>query len=308
MIGARPAVASGRRAAVRVRCNLNDMITAYLGKEPGLPLSDQIIAAHIQMVAGRGTVSKELIASRRRDIRNSGAPDFNRATEIKNVTGMSALDYDFLCHCCQQAYQAAPTWGAQISCDAGTAVALVGDVLIDGDTRAKAVVFRGSLGVKDWLLDAMLERTPFGDGCVHRGFLREWGLIRDDVVAAIGDSDTVVFAGHSSGGAIACIAAIDPAVTASRVCVATLAAPAAGDAAAAEQMRARIARHVRVQVAQDIVPRLLPRFLGYAQSGELISEVSTRFAGWSPLARIKFEHAIDTYQSAGVGIASSPML
>ena len=221
---------------------------------------------------------------------------------------MQALDYDRLCYCCKQAYQPAPTWGAQISCETGTAVALVGQVeLLDG-TTAKAVVFRGSLGLKDWLLDAMFARTPFGDGAVHRGFLREYSLIRDDVVAAIGDAEAVVFAGHSSGGAIACIAAIDPAVTASRVYVATLAAPAVGDRAAAEQMRARIARHVRVQVAQDIVPRLLANFMGYVQSGELIDEVSARFPGWSPFGRIKYEHAIDTYQSAGASISTSSLL
>jgi predicted lipase len=110
---------------------------------------------------------------------------------------MGPYDYALLA---QEAYSVAPDIGK-----------------VDGASRAivrqtaagLVVAFRGSDDEDSWLtdFDAVPMNVP-GVGEVHRGFWQAWKVIAVDVLAAI-DGKPVTIVGHSLGGALALMAAIE---------------------------------------------------------------------------------------------------
>jgi hypothetical protein len=75
----------------------------------------------------------------------------------------------------------------------------------------RCVVFRGTLGAKDWITD--LKSFYWDSPPVHCGFWLGWNKVKKDVFAWLESThranENVYFSGHSLGGAIATIAAYD---------------------------------------------------------------------------------------------------
>jgi len=133
-------------------------------------------------------------------------------------------------------------------------------------TRGAVVCFRGSESRRDWLTNFRIYRRRTPLGAVHRGFWAAWTSVRTRVLAELVrlDPTQVFVCGHSLGGAIATIAAVDisGALPGPRVECVTFGAPRPGGRALARAAReSRVAFHRYVHPA-DPVPRVPPVLLG----------------------------------------------
>ncbi|KAI9335422.1 Alpha/Beta hydrolase protein [Zopfochytrium polystomum] len=168
-----------------------------------------------------------------------------------------------------------------------TTTAMQGFVGVDPASRTVFAAFRGSVDFANYVQDlsfiqldaaADLGTPPSGDKpYVHSGFLKSWRAVRNATLAAVAAAAArfpdyaVAFVGHSSGGAVAILAALDatnsssPLLAASRASVTTAGQPRVGNAAFAELVAARgLGGGVRRGVNyDDIVPHLPPAGLGF---------------------------------------------
>ena len=108
-------------------------------------------------------------------------------------------------------------------------------------------------------------------GAVHKGVLDAWKSIRERVWTEVsnqlllrGGSATIVMCGHSLGGAMATVAAVDMACSVDPAYVPSLTlisfgSPAIGDAAFARSVAARVPTSIRVTTVTDPVPKLVIR-------------------------------------------------
>lgn len=159
-----------------------------------------------------------------------------------------------------------------------TATGTLAGVAVDGaDT---VVYFAGTTSTTDWVrinADFRLEALPetWVADClttrpsVHRGFLRAylavraklWGKILENVLR-VGGSGRIIVCGHSMGGALATVAALDlacrldPADAAKLVCV-TFGAPHVGDGFFVQAFDDRVPLSLRVATVYDPVPKIL---------------------------------------------------
>ncbi len=115
-----------------------------------------------------------------------------------------------------------------------------------------------------WLADCLPE-TP----SVHRGFLRAytavraklWGKILESVLR-VGGSGRIIVCGHSLGGALATLAALDlacrldPVDAAKLVCI-TFGAPQVGDGLFVDAFNTKVPLSLRVATVYDPVPKIL---------------------------------------------------
>ena len=126
------------------------------------------------------------------------------------------------------------------------------------------VAFRGTeKSLRDICTDlwAVPATHPQG-GRVHAGMLAGWESIKGSVTALIDESccTEVMMTGHSLGGGLSEIAALDLAVSYQSSCV-SIAANKIGDANFGRQFRARLYQYVRVANVSDIVTHLAPVWL-----------------------------------------------
>ena len=145
------------------------------------------------------------------------------------------------------------------------------------DRRSAALVFRGTLGLRDLLTDSqfLMEAWETG-GRVHRGFRRSlamaWPWCEQQLQRL---RCPVFFTGHSLGGAHAALAAAKVLRSASLpkpAAVYTIGSPRIGDAKFAESLRSIF--HCRCVNDQDLVATIpsafsLPGFPIYQHTGEL---------------------------------------
>jgi pimeloyl-ACP methyl ester carboxylesterase len=115
---------------------------------------------------------------------------------------------------------------------------------------------------------------------VHSGFLNAWMSVRDRVLAAASSaSGRVYVVGHSMGGALATLAAMEISgvsggpVRASVACV-TFGAPAVGDELFADAFNSRVGQSVRVVNALDPIPRSLSSQFAQTRGLLLVSSTS----------------------------------
>ncbi len=136
-------------------------------------------------------------------------------------------------------------------------------------TRTVIVSFRGTETPEDWLKDFDSLAVPFPDiptgGLVHQGFDAVYQTIRDSVIAGVDaakvNAASMWITGHSLGGAIAVIAAIDFAKNAVPPLVSqlyTFAGPRAGDDTFKNLFDATVPVCYRIVNRWDIVPQLPP--------------------------------------------------
>jgi len=136
-------------------------------------------------------------------------------------------------------------------------------------TQTAIVSFRGTETPEDWLQDFDSLAVPFPDipasGLVHQGFDAVYQTIRDSVIAGVDaakvNATSMWITGHSLGGAIALLAAIDFAKNAVPPLVSqlyTFAGPRVGDESFQALFDAAIPLCYRVVNRWDIVPQLPP--------------------------------------------------
>ncbi|MDH5666714.1 MAG: lipase family protein [Nitrospira sp.] len=150
---------------------------------------------------------------------------------------------------------------------------------VAANEKVIVVAFRGTEAthLKDILTDVRMHKVQGPFGVMHRGFLRGFDLVKDDMLAAIGrfrnadHPQSLWCTGHSLGAALAVVA------------VATLLAngqtvdglynfgqPRVGDQVFADEFNRRFAgRHFRFVNNNDTVTRVPPREFGYRHTGEL---------------------------------------
>ncbi|GAB4427461.1 MAG: hypothetical protein Kow0031_07490 [Anaerolineae bacterium] len=141
--------------------------------------------------------------------------------------------------------------------------------------------FRGSeeTGAADWLTDLkfVLADYPYGPGKdpaikVHMGFTQAYTSVRDAVLNAAKNTKHkhIITTGHSLGGALATLAAMDIKlnVPGKEVSCYTLGSPKVGNPAFAAAYNKLVPDTHRIVNDADVVPTIPP--LGYEHVGELV--------------------------------------
>lgn len=133
------------------------------------------------------------------------------------------------------------------------------------------VTFRGSESVRDWLVNMCAMMVYYDECMIHAGFLASWCSVDLQVIDAIdkimnrtGMNDIVV-AGHSLGGAMASLCALDLKRVRPQynVRLTTFAGPKVGNAAFAKQLV--VLKPLTICHFGDVVPKL-PVFSVLARS------------------------------------------
>lgn len=88
------------------------------------------------------------------------------------------------------------------------------DARVEHTDSATYVVFRGSESRRDWFMNLAWRCSfePVRGGSAHGGFVRQWLGVRDSVLTALRSHARhlpVVLCGHSLGGAVAAVAALE---------------------------------------------------------------------------------------------------
>lgn len=99
-----------------------------------------------------------------------------------------------------------------------TIFGMEGYVALDTARKEIVVAFRGSSGLRNWIADLTFLQVPcdYTTGCaVHSGFKIAWESIREytldfvETAVAANPGYTLVVTGHSLGGAVGTLAAIE---------------------------------------------------------------------------------------------------
>lgn len=143
--------------------------------------------------------------------------------------------------------------------------------LRDAPSDTCVAAFRGTSNMRDWWtdLDAFPLAAPVAwhlPNCsVHRGFLSALQALGDDVSGALRACKSVIFTGHSLGGAMALLGAVGNVSSRPTRAVVTFSAPRA----LATSCHAGLPPLdlLRVTSGRDPVPHLPPHALGYRHAG-----------------------------------------
>ncbi|MDX1521213.1 MAG: lipase family protein [Anaerolineae bacterium] len=156
--------------------------------------------------------------------------------------------------------------------------------------KALVIGFRGSeeTGISDWITDLKFIKknfpfAPKSSGLkVHAGFIEAYSSVRDAVLEAVKNSEyeEVYCTGHSLGGALAAICALDITYVApdKKVTVYTFGSPKVGNAAFAELYHERVPNTIRVVNGSDGVPKVPPGNYHHVGILQEIGEISGSFA------------------------------
>lgn len=165
--------------------------------------------------------------------------------------------------------------------------------------KTAIVSFRGTQKyLQEWLKDFTFVPVPYkyvrGAGMVHLGFQLVYEPLRKEVLDAVRTqckgATRILVTGHSLGGAIAQLAALDIAANAkdqAKIELYTFAAPAAGDLVYHNAFEKAVSPSYGVINAGDIVPWISP----YVHNGKDVF-----VAGGFNLGNILFAHGLNLYQ------------
>jgi len=151
--------------------------------------------------------------------------------------------------------------------------------VLESDTHA-IVAFRGTSSTSDWVSDAMASQVKYkfakNAGMTHRGFTNIYESAREGLFAhlkRIPAGKTLYVTGHSLGGALATLCALDAASGTKfrHPVVYSYAAPRAGNPDFVSAFGGMVGRSYRVHNAYDVVPHLPPPTLTLPKSGRTFS-------------------------------------
>lgn len=135
------------------------------------------------------------------------------------------------------------------------------------------VVFRGSDQVKDWLLNVSCGHStaPYGNTKgikVHTGFIKTYELVRTFIHTKVGTKPNIVVTGHSLGGALATLCALDLQYCFGKniTCV-PVASPRVGNKLFAESFNRRLPGTIRLTHGADLIPMVPLPVMGYRHIG-----------------------------------------
>jgi predicted lipase len=172
--------------------------------------------------------------------------------------------------------------------------------------EALVVAFRGSeeTGLADWITNLKFFQNEYpyagsGSGAeVHRGFLEAYTSVREAVINMVKNAaqKRVICTGHSLGGALAALCAIDVQhnVAGKTVACYTFGSPKVGNKAFAELYDRSVPDTFRLVNGADGVPRLPPgpyyhvgQLQQYGQADASLAEVAEAVVDHLPNAYIK---------------------
>jgi triacylglycerol lipase len=150
-------------------------------------------------------------------------------------------------------------------------------LLHEVDLNQVILVFRGSESNVDWFNNAQFRQKtyPYGDDSstevrFHRGFMAAYFAVRDRLQDRIKQypTATLVVTGHSLGGALATIAALDLQYNITQhskqpLSVYTFGAPRVGNAALVESFSQRVPNSYRFVYGRDLVTHIPRVWQGY---------------------------------------------
>jgi triacylglycerol lipase len=179
-------------------------------------------------------------------------------------------------------------------------------ILPDPISNRLYIVFRGSDQPIDWINNVQFRQQiyPYGDGNsevrFHQGFMTAYFAIRKallDVVDQFKDQH-IIATGHSLGGALATIGALDLqynlGVTDNfTFSVYTYGAPRVGNQALVESFNRRIPDSYRLVYGWDVVTRVPRDWQGYSHVDRAL-QLGNRWT-WQVLSRRFSDHAIIRY-------------
>lgn len=129
------------------------------------------------------------------------------------------------------------------------------------------ISIRGTANVSDALADGKIIKAKTAYGGIHAGFLGEFEEVYNQIERFVYSHEKrpIHITGHSLGGAIATIVAVELAKDGYEVNLCTFGSPRVGDADFADTFKSLNIEHTRVVHADDIVPRF-PK-VGYRHVG-----------------------------------------
>lgn len=139
-----------------------------------------------------------------------------------------------------------------------------GFIIKSGDNIV--IAFRGTMSETDWLANANARQTSYvfapGRGKIHHGFLEIYESCRKQIMQTLlsfSANSKVYITGHSLGGALAAINALDVAANTSlQPVMYNFAGPRVGNPVFALQYNRLVKNSVRIINEHDIVPKLPP--------------------------------------------------
>lgn len=168
------------------------------------------------------------------------------------------------------------------------------------------IVFRGSDKPIDWINNFQFRQQiyPYSDDNpdvrFHRGFMMAYFAVRQQLLEAMDKfvGQRVIVTGHSLGGALATIAALDIQYNLGNKRdlsfeVYTFGAPRVGNQAMVESYNGRIANSHRFIYGWDIVTRIPRTWQGFDHVAQAI-QLGSRWT-WQVLSRRFSDHSIDGY-------------
>ncbi|KAK2602506.1 hypothetical protein N8I77_009033 [Diaporthe amygdali] len=153
-----------------------------------------------------------------------------------------------------------------------TIFGMEGYVAVDSVRKEVVVAFRGSSGLRNWIADLTFVQTScdYTTGCaVHSGFKIAWESISEYTLAFVKTAMeaypgyTLVVTGHSLGGAVGTLAAIEFRNMGYACDLYTYGSPRVGNLALVKFVTDQAGAEYRATHYDDPVPRLPPILFGY---------------------------------------------
>ena len=174
-------------------------------------------------------------------------------------------------------YEDAPTFASVVADNWDVQITAAADVedtqgyVLESDQVA-VVVYRGTESIADWLTNFKVFDTEGALGEVHLGFFDSYQRTKDIILPRVLEASSagkaIWFCGHSLGGAIATIAAIETSSQISMTGLATFGQPRTARRSASSKIEAEIGdRYFRFVNDDDVVPRV-PILFGH--TGQLL--------------------------------------